>query len=70
MTTTAQQKGGFELKLYNIIYNELQASVKGHFGTVHTVAFHPDGQSFASGSEDGYVHYRRFLPDYFTRKYE
>lgn len=70
VTTTGSTKGGFEMKLYNIIYNEMLASVKGHFGTVHTIAFHPDGKSFASGSEDGYVHYHRFLPEYFTKKFE
>lgn len=70
VTTTGQQKGGFDMKLYNIIYNEMLASVKGHFGTVHSVAFHPDGMSFASGSEDGYVHYHRMLPEYFTKRFE
>ena len=70
MTTTGAQKGGFEMKLYNIIHNENLATIKGHFGTVHSVAFHPDGMSFASGAEDGYVHYHRFLPDYYTKKFE
>ena len=70
VTTTDQKKGGFEMRLFNIIYNEELASIKGHFGTVHSVAFHPDGQSFASGSEDGYVHYHRMLPEYFTKKFE
>jgi len=70
VTTTAQTKGGFEMKLFNIIYNDMLASIKGHFGTVHTVAFNPDGMSFASGSEDGYVHYHKMLPEYFTKKFE
>lgn len=70
VTTTGAEKGGFEMNLFNIIYNEKLAGIKGHFGTVHTVAFHPDGQSFASGSEDGYVHYHRMLPEYFTKRFE
>ena len=70
VTTTAAQKGGFEMKMYNIIHNELLATIKGHFGTVHTVAYSPDGSSFVSGSEDGYVHYHRMLPEYFTKKFE
>ena len=70
VTTTGATKGGFEMKLFNIIYNEELAGIKGHFGTVHSVAFHPDGQSFASGSEDGYVHYHRMLPEYFTKRFE
>ena len=68
VTTTKTEKGGFEMKLFNVIHNENLANIKGHFGTVHTLAFHPDGMSFASGSEDGYVHYHRFLPDYISNK--
>ena len=70
VTTTGAGAGGFEMKLYNIIYNESLANIKGHFGTVHSIAFHPDGMSFASGSEDGYVHYHRMLPEYFTKRFE
>jgi translation initiation factor 3 subunit I len=70
VTTTGAQKGGFDIKLYNIIYNEMLANIKGHFGTVHSVAFHPDGLSFASGSEDGYVHFHRMLPEYLTKRFE
>lgn len=70
VTNTKDSEGGFQIKLMNIIYNTQLAEILGHFGTVHTVAFSPDGVNFLSGSEDGYVHIRKMLPEYFTKKFE
>lgn len=47
--------GGEDFKMYKFDYEtgaELE-SFKGHFGPVHTVRFSPDGELYASGSEDG-----------------
>ncbi|XP_064605762.1 serine-threonine kinase receptor-associated protein-like [Liolophura sinensis] len=47
--------GGEDFKMYKFDYNtgtELE-SFKGHFGPVHSVRFSPDGELYASGSEDG-----------------
>ncbi|KAI8485540.1 hypothetical protein Bbelb_367340 [Branchiostoma belcheri] len=47
--------GGEDFKLYKFDYetgSELE-SYKGHFGPVHCVRFSPDGELYASGSEDG-----------------
>jgi len=47
--------GGEDFKMYKYDYNtgmELE-SFKGHFGPVHVVRFSPDGELYASGSEDG-----------------
>ena len=47
--------GGDDFKLYKYDYEsgaEIE-SFKGHFGPVHCVRFSPDGELYASGSEDG-----------------
>ncbi|XP_054284805.1 serine-threonine kinase receptor-associated protein [Macrosteles quadrilineatus] len=47
--------GGDDLKMYKFDFatgNEIE-SFKGHFGPVHCVRFSPDGELYASGSEDG-----------------
>ncbi|KFQ36127.1 Serine-threonine kinase receptor-associated protein, partial [Merops nubicus] len=48
-------KGGEDFKLYKYDYNtgEELESYKGHFGPIHCVRFSPDGELYASGSEDG-----------------
>ncbi|XP_078481330.1 serine-threonine kinase receptor-associated protein [Ciona intestinalis] len=49
--------GGEDFKLYKFDFQTLQEldSYKSHFGPVHIVRFSPDGELFASGSEDGTV---------------
>ncbi|XP_023017348.1 serine-threonine kinase receptor-associated protein wmd [Leptinotarsa decemlineata] len=47
--------GGEDLKVYKFDYTtgtEIE-SFKGHFGPVHCIKFSPDGELYASGSEDG-----------------
>ena len=41
--------------------------MKGHFGTMNSVQFNPDGKSFITGGEDGYVRLNFFDQDYFTK---
>jgi len=47
--------GGEDFKLYKYDYASLSEidNSKGHFGPVHCVRFAPDGELYASGSEDG-----------------
>ncbi|KAK9705283.1 hypothetical protein RND81_07G044900 [Saponaria officinalis] len=60
--------GMFEAKFYDKILEEEIGGVKGHFGPLNALAFNPDGKSFASGGEDGYVRLHHLDPDYFNMK--
>ena len=55
VTTTAEQAGSFESRLYHIIFEEEMAQIKGHFGPVHSLVICPDGRGFVTASEDGTV---------------
>jgi hypothetical protein len=48
VTTTASGAGKFETRFYDIIMENEFGRVKGHFGPVHTLAFHPDGKRWGS----------------------
>ncbi|KAI4357364.1 hypothetical protein L6164_001317 [Bauhinia variegata] len=68
VTTTDHRAGKFEAKFFDKILQEEIGGVKGHFGPINALAFNPDGKSFASGGEDGYVRLHHFDPDYFNIK--
>ena len=51
--------------LLQVFEDEEFARVKGHFGPINSVMFHPDGNSYASGGEDGYVRINVFDQSYF-----
>jgi len=66
VTTTSLRTGKFETKLFHMVFGDEFGSVRGHFGPVNTIALHPDGTGFTSGSEDGYIRVHNFDKDYFT----
>jgi len=65
VTTTHSRVGNFQTRFFHKIYQNELASVKGHFGPIHVLAFSPDGKSFASGAEDGYARIHHFDSSYF-----
>lgn len=70
VTTTSVAAGKFEVRFFHKIFQEEIGRVKGHFGPINTLAFHPSGKSFASGGEDGYIRIHHLDSDYFTFKYD
>lgn len=69
VTTTSSRAGKFEARFYDLVYEEEVGRVKGHFGPINTLAYHPSGTGFASGAEDGYVRVHQFDPDYYAFLY-
>lgn len=57
-------------RFFHKIFEEEIGRVKGHFGPINTLAFHPNGTEFASGGEDGYVRIQKFDPEYFKFQFE
>lgn len=70
VTQTSSKVGHFQVDFFHTVYMEYMGHVKGHFGPVNTVAFAPDGKSYSSGSEDGYIRMHHFDKDYFNTKYQ
>lgn len=69
VTTTSARSGKFEAQFYHTLYEDEIGRVKGHFGPINSLAFHPDGKSYSSGGEDGYIRVHHFDPDYFEFPY-
>jgi translation initiation factor 3 subunit I len=64
VTTTAASAGKFETRFFHLVFETELGRVKGHFGPVNTLAFHPSGMSFASGGEDGYIRLHQLDEEY------
>jgi translation initiation factor 3 subunit I len=64
VTTTDARDGKFEAKFFHLLMEQEFGSIKGHFGPINTLDFHPDGKSYCSGAEDGYIRVHKFDRDY------
>lgn len=65
VTTTSTRIGKFDARFFHSVFEEEIGRVKGHFGPINTVVFHPDGRSYSSGGEDGYIRIHTFDESYF-----
>lgn len=70
VTTTSTRSGKFDSRFFHLVYEEEFARVKGHFGPINSLAFHPDGKSYASGGEDGFVRVQSFDSSYFDNVFD
>lgn len=66
VTTTRVDPSQFAARVYHKVFQEEMALVMGHFGTVNTITYSPDGKSFVTGGEDGYIRLH-FLDDNYFR---
>lgn len=70
VTTTSTKIGKFDARFFHLVFEEEFGRVKGHFGPINSVQFHPDGKGYASGGEDGYVRVHQFDDAYFDFKFD
>jgi len=66
VTTTRQDSSQFKVRFFHKIFEDEIASIAGHFGPVNTISFTPNGRSYVSGGEDGYIRLHHFDDSYFT----
>ncbi|XP_065333112.1 eukaryotic translation initiation factor 3 subunit I [Cloeon dipterum] len=70
VTTTSTRIGKFDSRFFHLVFEEEFGRVKGHFGPINSVAFHPDGKSYSSGGEDGYVRVHTFDQSYYEFNFD
>jgi translation initiation factor 3 subunit I len=70
VTTTAAGSGKFEVRFHHMVTEEELGKVAGHFGPVNTCSFSPDGNSYASGGEDGFVRMHHLPSEYHKLGYD
>jgi len=44
VTTTSTRIGKFDARFYHMIFEEEFGRIKGHFGPINSITFHPDGK--------------------------
>lgn len=70
VTTTSTKQGKFDARLFHLVFEEEFARLKGHFGPINSLSFHPNGRSLATGGEDGYIRVNTLDQSYFDFHFE
>jgi len=70
VTTSSTRIGKFDARFFHLVFEEEFGRVKGHFGPINSLQFHPNGRGYASGGEDGYVRVHQFDDAYFDFKFD
>ena len=70
VTTTSARVAKFEARFYHLVFEDEFARVRGHFGPINSLAFHPNGRGYASGGEDGYIRVHVFDDSYYQYKFD
>ncbi|KAG0719008.1 Eukaryotic translation initiation factor 3 subunit I [Chionoecetes opilio] len=70
VTTTSSRIGKFDARFFHLVFEDEFARVKGHFGPINSIRFHPNGRGYASGGEDGYVRVHVFDDAYYQFKFD
>jgi len=68
VTTTATDEGGFQARLFYLVYETQFGSISGHFGPINAMDLSPDERSYVSGSEDGIIRLHHFDESYLAMK--
>lgn len=56
VTTTSTKIGKFDARFFNLIFEEEFGRVKGHFGPINCVRYHPDGKRYVITDSFKYYH--------------
>lgn len=70
VTTTSAKHGKFDARFFHLVFEEEFARLKGHFGPINSVAFHPNGRVLSTGGEDGYIRINTLDQSYFDFNFE
>jgi len=65
VTTSSHKAGKFDAKIFHKVFTDEIGGIKGHFGPINALAISPDGRSFTTGGEEGYVRVHHLDSDYF-----